>query len=167
MVAVSGEELEEVARHSNTRAEELDFLLEREGSMYRRYRARVAQLREAGPRRKRSRWGAQEEGGPDMGAPGVAQPLHLGGPGASSGQWSQQELEVNARYTELAAKQTRSQEQAGQGKIRVPQRRGHRGRDVGAQGEEGGDGGEAGEGGGGGRPPPRPPRPPPPSRAAR
>ena len=95
MVAVSGEELEEVARHSNTRAEELDFLLEREGSMYRRYRARVAQLREAGPRRKRSRWGAQEGPEPDLGGPGVAQPLHLGGPGATGGQWSQQQLEVS------------------------------------------------------------------------
>ena len=98
MVAVSGEELEEVARHSNTRAEELDFLLEREGSMYRRYRARVAQLREAGPRRKRSRWGAQEGPEPDLGGPGVAQPLHLGGPGATGGQWSQQQLEVSLAW---------------------------------------------------------------------
>ena len=41
MVAVSGEELEDIARDRNEETPELRFLQEKEGELYRQYRARA------------------------------------------------------------------------------------------------------------------------------
>eukprot|EP00092_Neocalanus_flemingeri_P002757 GFUD01002952.1.p1 GENE.GFUD01002952.1~~GFUD01002952.1.p1 ORF type:complete len:1101 (-),score=245.48 GFUD01002952.1:544-3789(-) len=106
MVAVSGEDLEDIARDRNKNTPELKFLFEKSGPLYKRYRARVAELKESfddsqGNKRKtdatvkeepskkrRSRWGKQEPaetvpsmtGAPSsVGAPGVAIPTALGG----------------------------------------------------------------------------------------
>jgi len=106
MVAVSGEDLEDIARDRNKNTPELKFLFEKSGPLYRRYRARVAELKESfddsqskknkteiaakvEPAKKRkSRWGTQEpaEALPNIacppssvGAPGVAIPTALGG----------------------------------------------------------------------------------------
>jgi len=105
MVAVSGEDLEDIARDRNKNTPELKFLFEKSGPLYKRYRARVAELKESfddsqnskrkiepvkeEPLKKRkSRWGKQESpetipsmAGPcsSMGAPGVAIPTALGG----------------------------------------------------------------------------------------
>ena len=64
MVAVSGEELEDIARDRNEETPELRFLQEKEGELYRQYRARVGQIQRSfgdskqEPKRKRkSRWG--------------------------------------------------------------------------------------------------------------
>ena len=89
MVAVSGEELEDIARDRNELAPELRFLQEK-GSLYRKYRARVRQIKMSldgnseEPRRKRkSRWGNKEpeeiESAP---APAVCVPV--GGAGVVS-----------------------------------------------------------------------------------
>jgi len=85
MVAVSGEELEEAARSNSSRAADLDFLDDRSSALYKKYRARVAQLksdgRQEGKRKRKSRWGAQEES-PVLelvpGGPGLALPTALG-----------------------------------------------------------------------------------------
>lgn len=45
MVAVSGEDLEDIARDRNQNTQELRFLFEKSGPLYRRYRARVAELK--------------------------------------------------------------------------------------------------------------------------
>jgi len=45
MVAVSGEELEDIARERNKDAPELRFLFERTGTMYKRYRARITEIK--------------------------------------------------------------------------------------------------------------------------
>jgi len=106
MVAVSGEDLEDIARDRNKNTPELKFLFEKSGPLYKRYRARVAELKESfddsqnkknksetavkeEPSKKRkSRWGKQEaaEKMPNIactpssvGAPGVAIPTALGG----------------------------------------------------------------------------------------
>ena len=88
MVAVSGEELEEAARSSLSRAAELDFLDDQSSSLYARYRARVTELKKSegqqeGKRKRKSRWGAKEspvvEVAPgSSGGPGVALPTALG-----------------------------------------------------------------------------------------
>jgi len=88
MVAVSGEELEEAARSSLSRAAELDFLDDQSSSLYARYRARVTELKQSegqqeGKRKRKSRWGAKEsqvvEVAPgSSGGPGVALPTALG-----------------------------------------------------------------------------------------
>ena len=67
MVAVSGEELELIARARNEETPELRFLQEREGELYRQYRARVGQIQRSfgerqqeGKRKRKSRWGDKE-----------------------------------------------------------------------------------------------------------
>jgi len=45
MVAVSGEDLEDIARDRNKHTPELKFLYERTGHLYKKYRARVAELK--------------------------------------------------------------------------------------------------------------------------
>jgi len=104
MVAVSGEDLEDIARDRNQNTPELKFLFEKSGPLYKRYRARVAELkesfddsktkipegeahREEPTKKRKSRWGKQEpaENLPNVGipnsvgAPGVAIPTTLGG----------------------------------------------------------------------------------------
>ena len=66
MVAVSGEELEDIARNRNELTPELRFLQEK-GSLYRKYRERVNQIKmsldgnsEEPKRKRRSRWGDKE-----------------------------------------------------------------------------------------------------------
>ena len=88
MVAVSGEELEEAARSSLSRAAELDFLDDQSSSLYARYRARVTELKKSegqqeGKRKRKSRWGAKESPVAEVapgssGGPGVALPTALG-----------------------------------------------------------------------------------------
>jgi len=106
MVAVSGEDLEDIARDRNKNTPELKFLFEKSGPLYKRYRARVAELKESfddnknsqqqnkdpvkdEPKKRKSRWGKQEppvtipsqSATPtySVGAPGVAIPTALGG----------------------------------------------------------------------------------------
>jgi len=105
MVAVSGEDLEDIARDRNKNTPELKFLFEKSGPLYKRYRARVAELKDSfddsknnkkkmestkhEPKKRKSRWGKQEtlETLPSLsvppsctvGAPGVAIPTQLGG----------------------------------------------------------------------------------------
>jgi len=106
MVAVSGEDLEDIARDRNKNTPELKFLFEKSGPLYKRYRARVAELKESfddnknsqqpknepikdEPKKRKSRWGKQEppvsipsQSVPatcSVGAPGVAIPTALGG----------------------------------------------------------------------------------------
>jgi len=84
MVAVSGEELEEAARSNSSRAEDLDFLDDKNSDLYIKYRARVVQLksdgRQEGKRKRKSRWGAQETPVLELvpGGPGLALPTALG-----------------------------------------------------------------------------------------
>ena len=47
MVAVSGEDLEVIARDRNKSTPELKFLFEKNGPLYKRYRARVAELQKS------------------------------------------------------------------------------------------------------------------------
>jgi len=106
MVAVSGEDLEDIARDRNKNTPELKFLFEKSGPLYKRYRARVAELKESfddnsdshqqkkdpvkdEPKKRKSRWGKQEPPATipslsltpscSVGAPGVAIPTALGG----------------------------------------------------------------------------------------
>ena len=78
MVAVSGEELEDIARNRNELTPELRFLQEK-GSLYRKYRERVNQIKmsldgnsEEPKRKRRSRWGDKE---PVISAPAPAPAL--------------------------------------------------------------------------------------------
>jgi len=96
MVAVSGEDLEDIARDRNKSTPELRFLFERTGHLYKKYRARVAELKQSfqdtkkevkseredtqaqtltkEPTRKRkSRWGGPSEAQPaaTLSMPGV------------------------------------------------------------------------------------------------
>jgi len=104
MVAVSGEELEDIARERNKDTPELRFLFERTGTMYKRYRARITELKnsldvkdEPGSIRKdtssnerQSRWGNQ--GGSSLSSsrsllgPGVPANNSLLGPGPNTSQ---------------------------------------------------------------------------------
>ena len=139
MVAVSGEELEDIARDRNEETPELRFLQEKEGELYRQYRVRVDQIQRTfedskqEPKRKRkSRWGDKE---PDpvveeRPAPSssrqssnpsvVAYALRVfGSTELSSEQWAQCEAQVKmaALYAELAAKQVRARLGGGGGKV--------------------------------------------------
>ena len=137
MVAVSGEELEDIARGRNEETPELRFLHEKEGELYRQYRARVEQIQSSfeeskqEPRRKRkSRWGDKE---PDpvverpaptssrQSNPSVVAYAHrvFGSSELSSEQWKQCEDQVKmaALYAELAAKQVRARLGGGGGKV--------------------------------------------------
>ena len=87
MVAVSGEELEDIARARNEETPELRFLQEKEGELYRQYRARVDQIQRSfedskqEPKRKRkSRWGGKEPEPEPIAAPTTPS----SGPGAAT-----------------------------------------------------------------------------------
>jgi len=113
MVAVSGEDLEDIARDRNQNTPELRFLFEKSGPLYRVYRARVAELKgsfdpvqevkpkietqtfvkaeikpeEPTTKKRRSRWGKQET---DVDPPkimtvstAVIPPVGIGAPGVA------------------------------------------------------------------------------------
>lgn len=139
MVAVSGEELEDIARARNEETPELRFLQEREGELYRQYRARVDQIQRSfedskqEPKRKRkSRWGDREpepEPVVERAAPScsrqsnpsvVAYALRVfGSAELGEEQWKQCEDQVKmaALYAELAAKQVRARLGGGGAKV--------------------------------------------------
>ena len=139
MVAVSGEELEEIARDRNEETPELKFLQEKEGELYRQYRARVDQIQRSfedskqEPKRKRkSRWGDKDpEPEPEM-EHVAPSPRMLSNPSVvsyaqrvfgstelSDEQWRQCEAQVKmaALYAELAAKQVRARLGGGGGRV--------------------------------------------------
>ena len=168
MVAVSGEELEDIARARNEETPELRFLQEREGELYRQYRSRVDQIqrsfeesKEEEPKRKRkSRWGdRQPEPEPvvERAAPScsrqsnpsvVAYALRVfGSAEVSEDQWRQCEDQVKmaALYAQLAAKQVRARLGGGGPKVQYEY---DSDEDTeGGEEEDGGDGG--GDGGDG------------------
>ena len=107
IVAVSGDELEDIARERNKNTLELGFLHDKYSALYRNYRSRVIELKKgvdsqiqsqpedisksesAEPKRKRkSRWGNKDQSVPapvmaspsigGVGGPGVALPTALG-----------------------------------------------------------------------------------------
>jgi len=105
MVAISGEELEEVARGRNQTTPELKFLFEKNSSLYSKYRARVSELKKTleetdnkkrtsggqstsePPKKRRSRWGSKETTASippsGVGPPGMVVPMSLGAPGVA------------------------------------------------------------------------------------
>ena len=105
MVAVSGEELETIARERNKNTPELGFLHDRYSVLYRSYRTRVVEIKKgldsqntaetppdpahspqadsngngANKRKRKSRWGGKDEAAAPP--PTVATPAALGAPG--------------------------------------------------------------------------------------
>eukprot|EP00096_Caligus_rogercresseyi_P008639 TRINITY_DN2785_c0_g1_i1.p1 TRINITY_DN2785_c0_g1~~TRINITY_DN2785_c0_g1_i1.p1 ORF type:complete len:329 (+),score=100.91 TRINITY_DN2785_c0_g1_i1:626-1612(+) len=136
MVAVSGDQLEEVARMGNTEEDELSFLYHKEGDAYQSYRRKVDALRSGifeehrqakegnSVKKRKSRWGDENDKIGSLAHPEKSKELLqyavrvFGSMDLEPHQWRQCEdqLKMNIVYEDILKKQEDSRQAAALGK---------------------------------------------------